>query len=86
MIGYGGVNQQRVYNLKTRRIYFSAFVWFNEGLCYYDISHEIEDKDDDGAKLGDIWNEVDDEEFSKVMDRKQVVERDATLTYSIPQS
>ena len=86
MVGYGGVNQWRVYNPKTRRIHVSASVRFDEGFSYYDTSHEVEDEDDDGAELGDVWNEADDEEFGKVMDGKQVVGRDATLAHSTPQS
>lgn len=86
MVGYGGVNQWRVYNSKTRRIHVSASFRFNKGFNYYDTSHEVEDKDDNGAELGDVWNEADDEKFGKVMDGKQVVGRDAILACSNLQS
>ena len=73
MVGYGGVNQWKIYNPKTRRIHISASVWFDESFSYYDTGHEVIDKEDDGAELGDVWNEADDKEFGKVMAGKQVV-------------
>lgn len=63
-----------------------AFVWFDESFNYNNTSHKITDKDDNDAKLGNIWNETDDEEFSKVMAGKQVVKIDATLAPSTFQS
>lgn len=86
MVGYGGVNQWRIYNPRTRRIHVSASVRFDESFSYYDTGHEITDEDDDGAELGDVWNEADDKEFGKVIVGKQVVGRDATLAHSTPQS
>ncbi len=86
MVGYGGVNQWRVYNPKTRRIHVSASVCSNKGFSYYDTSHEATDEDDESAELGDVWNEADDNEFGKVMAGKQVVGREATLADPTPQS
>ena len=82
MVGYGGVNQWRIYNPRTRRIYVSASVWFDESFSYYDTGHEIIDENDDGAELGHVCNEADDKEFDKVMAGQQVVEKDATLAHS----
>lgn len=73
MVRYGEINKWRVYNAKTRRIYVLASVRFDEGFKHYGTSHKIEDEDDNGAKLGNIQNETDDEKFGKVMDGKQVI-------------
>ena len=54
MVGYGGVNQWKIYNPKTRRIHISASVWFDESFSYYDTGHEVIDEDDDSAELGDV--------------------------------
>lgn len=70
MIGYRRIIQQRIYNLKTRKIYVLAFIQFDEGFSYYNISYKAENKDDNGANLGDLWNEADEKEFDKVIDRK----------------
>lgn len=47
------------------------FVWFDERFSYYDNSHEVTNKDDNNTKFGDIWNEVDDDKFVKVIAKKQ---------------
>ena len=46
------MNQWGIYNPRTRRIHVSASVWFNESFSYYDTGHEITDKDDNDAELG----------------------------------
>lgn len=84
MVEYRGVNQWRVYNLKTRKIHILSFVHFDKGFSYYDINCEATDKDDESRELGNIQNEVDDNEFSKAMARKQVARREVTLADPIP--
>ncbi len=86
MVGYDGVNQWRIYDLRTRKIHVSVFVRFDEGFSYYDTSHEVADEDDNNDELGNVWNEVDDEEFGKVMTGKQAIGRDTTFTHPTPQS
>ncbi len=86
MVGYGGVNQWRIYHLRTRRIQVSTSVRFDESFSYYDTSHEVIEEDDNGVELGDVWNEIDDDKFGKIMARKQVIGRDSTLTHSTSQS
>ena len=86
MVGYGGVNEQKIYNAKTKGIHILASVWFDKSFSYYDIGSEITDEDDNGAKLSDVWNKADDEEFGKVMAGKQIGQRDAILAHSTPQS
>lgn len=83
MVGYGGVNQWRIYNPRTRRIHVSSSVRFDEGFSYYDTSHEVADEDENGDEFGDIWNEADDKEFSKVMTGRQVG-KEATFTHPTP--
>ncbi len=39
MVGYDGVNQWRVYNLRIRIIHVSASVRSDEGFSYYDTNH-----------------------------------------------
>ena len=86
MVGYMEVNQWKIYNPKTRKIHILASILFDENFSYYNTGHEVKDEDDNSAELGNVWNEVDDEEFGKVMARKQVIQRDATLADSTPQS
>lgn len=54
MIVYNGVNQQLIYNLKTRIIYILAFIWFDEGFRFYDNVYGIANKNDNDTKLGDV--------------------------------
>lgn len=54
MVWYGGVNQWRVYNPKTKRIYILSSIWLDEGFSYYDTSHETTDDNDKNADLGDV--------------------------------
>lgn len=54
MARYKGVNLQRVYNLKTKRIYILSFIRFNKSFKYYNTSHEVIDEVDENAKLGDL--------------------------------
>lgn len=54
MVEYDGVNHWRIYNPKKKKIHIWAFVWFDEGLGYYDTSHEVTNEDDIGDKLGDV--------------------------------
>ena len=82
-VAYGGVNQWRIYNPRTRRIHVSSSVQFDESFSYYDTSHEVADEDENGDNFGDIWNEADDKEFSKVMTRRQVG-KEATFTHPTP--
>lgn len=86
IVGYGGLNQQRVYNPRTRRIHVLVFIQFNEGFSYYDTSHETTNKDDENTEVSDIQNEVDDDKFGKVMARKQVVGKETILANSTLQS
>lgn len=86
MVGYEGVNQQKIYNPRTKKINISAFVWFDISFNYYNIIHEVIDKDKNDTVLGDIQNEVDDKEFGKIIARKQVIKKDAILAYSTLQS
>ena len=79
MIEYEGVNQQRVYNPKTRKIQISASVCFDDGFSYYDTSHEVTYKDDRSTELSDIQNEIEDNKFGKVIIGKQVVEKRVIL-------
>lgn len=75
-VGYGGVNQWRIYNLRTRKIHVLASVWCDEGFSYYDTSYEVADDDDnEDMEMGDVWNEADNDEFSKVMAGKQAIRR-----------
>lgn len=67
MVRYKKVNQWKIYNLKTRRIYIFAFVRFYKNFSYYDISYEVRNKDNNSMKLVDIWNKADDKESDKVM-------------------
>ena len=86
MVGYGGMNQWRIYNPRIRRIYVSVSIWFDKSFSYYDTDHEVTDENYDGAELGDVWNEADDVEFGKIIAGKQVVGKDVTLAHSTPQS
>ena len=54
MVGYRRVNQWKIYNLKTRKIYISASVCFNKSFSYYDTGHIVIDKDEDSVELDDI--------------------------------
>ena len=80
MVRYERLNQQRVYNLKTRKIHILSFVWFDKGFSYYDISHETTDENDKNAELGNLWNEASDNEFGKVITRKQIVGKEAIIS------
>ena len=86
MIGYKEVNQQKIYNSRTKKIHISASVWFDKSFDYYNTSHEVTNEDNNGMELGNIQNEADDEEFGKVMARKQVARRDAILPHFTLQS
>lgn len=46
-------------------------IQFDESFSYYDIGHKIIDKDNNGVELDNIWNKADNEEFGKVIVRKQ---------------
>ena len=71
MVGYGGVNQWRIYSPRTRRVHVSASVCFDERFSYYDTSHGVTNDDtNEDKEIGDIWNEADDDEFGKFMTGK----------------
>lgn len=70
IVEYGGVNQWKVNNSKTRIIYIMSSICFDESFNYYDISYEITNEYGESAKLDNIWNEAGDNKFSKVIARK----------------
>lgn len=86
MVGYGEVKQWKIYNYKTKSINISAFICFDKSFIYNNISYEITNKDNNGVKLNNLWNKVNDEKFSKVMAEKQVIKKNNTLAHSTPQS
>ena len=55
MVGYGKVNQWRIYNLRTRKVHISASVRFDKRFSYYDTSYGVTDDDtNEDKKMGDI--------------------------------
>lgn len=84
MVWYSGVNEQKIYNLKIKKIYLLSSVWFDKGFCYYNTSDEVTDEDENVDKLGDIQNKANNKKFSKVMTGKQI-EKKGTFIYPTPQ-
>lgn len=54
IVWYEGVNQWKIYILRSGRIYVLSFVWFDDNFSYYDIDHKVTDKDNKNMKLDDI--------------------------------
>lgn len=66
MVGYEGVNKQKIHNLKTKKINISAFIYFNQSFSYYNTGHKITDKNDNGMRLSDVLNKADNEDLVKL--------------------
>lgn len=84
MVWYSGVNPQKIYNLKIKKIYVLLSVWFDKSFCYYNTSDKVADEDENVDKLGDIQNKANNKKFSKVMTGKQI-EKKGTFIYPILQ-
>lgn len=80
IVRYGKVNQWRIYNAKTTKIYVLFSIQFNKSFNYYDTSHKIANKDKNNDKLDNIWNKANDKKFGKVMTRRQV-KKEVIFTY-----
>lgn len=50
---YKGVKQQKIYNLKTRKIYILNTIWFNKSLNYDNNGYKVTNKDNNSTKLSD---------------------------------
>lgn len=79
MFGYKKINQQKVYNLKTKIIYILPFIQFDKGCNYYDIGHKKINENNKSAKLSNLQNEADYIEFNKVMAGKPVIKKETIL-------
>lgn len=53
---------------------------------YYNTSHNLVNKYDNGKELGYIWNKADNEEFGKVITKSWAIESNTKSAHTLPQS
>lgn len=85
MIKYSRVNQQKIFNLITKKIYVLSSIRFDENFSYYDTCHKVVDKNANNDKINDIQNKANDKKFSKVIIRKEA-KKEAIFCHPIFQS
>jgi hypothetical protein len=67
LVGYGGLNQWKIYNPRTKRVHLSRDVRFDEKASYYTpdlAAPECTKNDFDEENMGHIWTKGDDDEMS----------------------
>ena len=68
-MSYEDLNQWNIYNLRTKRVYLSRDVRFNEKSNYYEhdsASSEClkKEKKDDEIEMNEIWTEEEDQQMN----------------------
>ena len=74
-VGYGGNNQWKIYNSRTRRVHLTRDVRFDENYFYYEEDHassEFFADANDELEVTDFWASGDDDELDSESHRRRV--------------
>ena len=87
LVGYGGTNQWKVYNPKTKRVHLSRDVRFDEKHSYYSNDGIgppdcLEDESDE-EDVAEFWTDKDDERLAELQGEQVSVGVDPTSRYRL---